>query len=252
MAAMQRVSVIGIVNVTPDSFSDGGRFLHPADALAQARYLVASGADALDIGAESTRPGFSPVDEAEELSRLLPALRAIVSALPGIPLSVDTTKPAVARAALALAPVAINDVSGLMAEGMLALARETRAPWVLMRPASVPPREMAAFFRRQLTSLDPPASQALALDPGIGFGTTREEDFRLLEEGVRSLSPFARPVWIGVSRKRVVKEFLRTNPGAGSLDEASSILAYRAVRAGATHVRVHDPAAFLAALGREA
>jgi dihydropteroate synthase len=247
IGGMQRAQVIGILNATPDSFSDGGLFLSPSAALAQARKLVADGASMLDIGAESTRPGFSPVDEQEELARLLPVLRAVVSAFPDLPVSVDTTKPAVARAALAIAPVTVNDVSGLTAPGMMDFARESRAPWVLMRPSSVPARELVPFFERQLSALDPPASQPVALDPGIGFGTTREEDFGLLEEGVRALVPFARPVWIGVSRKRVVREFWKTHPEIPSLDEASAVLALRAVAAGATHVRLHDPAAFRSA-----
>lgn len=248
---MQRAQVIGILNATPDSFSDGGLFLSPSGALAQARKLAASGAAGLDIGAESTRPGFAPVSEEEELSRLLPVLRAVVSALPDFPLSVDTTKPAVARAARGIAPVAVNDVSGLTAPGMMDFARASRAPWVLMRPSSVPARELVPFFEARLAALDPPASQPIALDPGVGFGTTREEDFWLLEEGVRALVPFARPIWIGVSRKRVAKEFRKTHPEIPSLDAASAVLARRAVAAGATHVRVHDPAAFRSAAAEE-
>lgn len=251
IGGMQRAQVIGILNATPDSFSDGGLFLSPSAALAQAKKLVADGADAFDIGAESTRPGFLPVDEEEELARLLPVLRAVVSELPEIPISVDTTKPAVARAALALAPVTVNDVSGLTAPGMMDFARESRAPWVLMRPSSVPARELVPFFERQLAALDPPTAQPVALDPGIGFGTSREEDFWLLEDGVRALRPFARPVWIGVSRKRVVKEFRSRHPDLPSLDAASAVLALRAVAAGATHVRVHDPAAFSSASAEE-
>lgn len=251
MGRMQRAQVIGILNATPDSFSDGGLFLSPSAALAQARKLVADGADMLDIGAESTRPGFSPVSEEEELARLLPVLRAVAAALPDLPISIDTTKPAVARAALSIAPVTVNDVSGLTAPGMLDFARETRAPWVLMRLSSVPARELVSFFRRQLAALDPPESQPVALDPGIGFGTTREEDFWLLEDGVRALLPFARPVWVGISRKRTAKVFWETRPDLSSLDAASALLALRAVAAGATHVRVHDPAAFLSAATEE-
>ncbi|MBQ7251772.1 MAG: dihydropteroate synthase [Kiritimatiellae bacterium] len=248
---MQRAQVIGILNATPDSFSDGGLFLSPSAALAQAQKLVADGADRLDLGAESTRPGFAPVDEGEERARLLPVLRAVAAALPEIPISVDTTKPAVARAALSLAPVTVNDVSGLTAPGMMDFARESRAPWVLMRPSSVPARDLVSFFARQLAALDPPGSQPVALDPGIGFGTTREEDFRLLEDGVRALLPFARPIWLGVSRKRVARVFRESLPAPASLDAASAVLALRGVAAGATHVRVHDPAAFLAVAAKE-
>jgi dihydropteroate synthase len=251
MGRMQRAQVIGILNATPDSFSDGGLFLSPSAALAQAKKLVADGADMLDLGAESTRPGFSPVGEKEERTRLLPVLRAVAAAFPDLPISVDTTKHAVARASLSIAPVTVNDVSGLTAPGMMDFARETRAPWVLMRPSSVPARELVSFFRRQLAALDPPESQPVALDPGIGFGTTREEDFWLLEEGVRALVPFVRPIWVGVSRKRVAKVFWATRPDLPSPDAASAVLALRALRAGATHVRVHDPAAFLAVAATE-
>lgn len=242
---MDAASLVGIINATPDSFSDGGRFLAPAAAAARARELEAAGAAFLDIGAESTRPGHMPVGEAEELRRLLPVLEAVRGAT-GLPLSVDTRKAGVMRAAIRAGAGIVNDVEGLRNPEMLEVARESGLPVILMRPAGVAPREMAAFFRRQLAALGEGAR--VMLDPGVGFGTTREEDRWLLEEGVPELAATGLPVLVGVSRKRIVRHLHPDLP----VEEASARVAVAAWRRGATHLRMHDFSAVKALLAREA
>ncbi len=246
--------VLGILNVTPDSFSDGGHFPDTDAAVAQALRLVEQGADLLDIGGESTRPGSQPVDLEEELSRVLPVVRRL-AALTRAPLSIDTSKAEVARQALEAGAHIINDITALQADpAMPEVVRSYGAGVILMHmqgtPATMQLRphyddvvaEVANFLEARLQvciDLGIAASQVV-LDPGIGFGKTVEHNLRLLAH-LEQLQRLGRPVCLGVSRKG----FLGTVLGrplhqrlAGSLAAAC----YALVRGTAQIVRVHDVA----------
>lgn len=243
--------VMGIVNVTPDSFSDGGRFLDPAAAVAHARELVAQGADILDIGGESSRPGATPVGEAEELRRVMPVLEALASEKM-VPLSIDTTKRGVARAALAAGAVMVNDIAASSPEaGMWRLVAETGAGYVCMhmqgRPQTMQERpqygdvvaEVGNYFAEQLRHLTAQGVKAeqVLFDPGIGFGKTPEHNLQLLGSlGV--LAHGQRPLVIGVSRKSFISA--ATGVVAGRRLPGSLAAAVWAVSQGVQLVRVHD------------
>lgn len=242
--------VMGIVNVTPDSFSDGGRYLDAAAAIAHGRALLAEGADILDVGGESTRPGAAPVAEAEELRRVLPVIRELAAA--GTVVSVDTMKPAVATAALAAGAVIVNDVAAARPDdAMLRAVAATGAGYVAMHMQGTPATmqrephygdvvaEVDGFFVGVLDRLAAAGGRAeqVALDPGIGFGKTAAHNLELLANLGR-FTRHRRPVLVGVSRK----SFLGHLTGAevkerlpGSL--ACSVLA---AAAGAAIFRTHD------------
>jgi dihydropteroate synthase len=213
----RRGVVMGIVNVTPDSFSDGGEFLNPEAASSHGLSLVAEGAEILDIGGESTRPGSEGVSAEEETRRVLPVIQALRRAT-DTPISIDTSKSSVARAALEAGADIINDVTGLRGDPqMMALAAESRAGVVVMHMQGTPRTMQAApsyndvvtevgeFFRHSIeravaSSLDP---MSIALDPGIGFGKTPAHNLALLA-GLKSFASLARPLLIGVSRKSLL------------------------------------------------
>ena len=244
--------LMGIVNVTPDSFSDGGRFVTPEAALAQARRLADEGADLLDIGAESTRPGHTPVPADEEWQRLAPVLPGIVAAFDGA-VSVDTSKAAVAERALAAGACIINDVWGLQRDPAIAdVAAAAGAAVVVMHnretadPALDIVADMEAFFDRSLAIAARAgiAERHLILDPGIGFGKTKAQNF----EALRAVPQLARrgwPVLIGVSRKSLWGALL----GADIADRLVPTLAANLATAttGARMFRVHDVAEHRAA-----
>lgn len=244
---------MGIVNVTPDSFSDGGRFLGHDAALAHARRLIAEGADILDIGGESTRPGAAPVSGAEELERVIPLIAAI-RADSAVPISIDTMKPAVARAAVAAGASIWNDVSALRgAPEAPAVAAELGCDVVLMHMLGEPrtmqdaPRyddvvaEVEAFLlaRIEAALAAGVARERIWLDPGIGFGKTLEHNLALL----RALPRFAAlgfPVLLGASRKRFIAAIDPTATDAGDRLGGSLAVALHGARAGVAAVRVHD------------
>jgi dihydropteroate synthase len=247
-------AVMGVLNVTPDSFSDGGRFADPALALAQARRMLAEGADILDVGAESTRPydGAKPVDEEEEIARLKPVLREVVAL--GAPVSIDTMKANVARFALDAGAAMLNDVWGLQRDPLMArVAADARVPIVIMHNrATVDPAldivsDMAAFFTR---SLDLAAKAGIAadmivLDPGIGFGKTPQQSMSALAR-LGELKVFGCPLLVGASRKRFISSVVASEPGerlGGSL--AAHVIA---AQNGARIVRAHDVAPTVQAL----
>ena len=233
--------LMGILNLTPDSFSDGGRFLDPAAALDQALRLEADGAQILDIGAESTRPGHAPVPEAEELRRLLPVLDRLAGKLK-IPISIDTRKAAVARAAVARGAAILNDVAALSLPGMADFARAGDFPLILMHGVAhtlpeddaTPSATLAAWFAARLAELglDP---ARLVLDPGIGFGTTRPQDAAILEN-LAPLAALGYPLLVGLSRKRIVRTL---HPDADR-DLASAQMALAAWQNGAAILRLHE------------
>jgi dihydropteroate synthase len=226
---------IGILNLTPDSFSDGGRFMEPAPALAQARALLKAGARVLDLGAESTRPGAAPIDADTEWARLEPVLRALAEALPGTPLSLDTRRAEVAARGLKAGAAIINDVTGFSDPDLLDLARVSACGLIAMRsrrhglgfhmpPYDDPaPRDAAAAMaelmkiRGRLREAGIQDHRAL-LDPGFGFGTTYLEDLALWEALPllpASLGWPADRICVGVSRKRFLAIRAAT-PGLGA------------------------------------
>ena len=237
--------VMGVLNITPDSFSDGGDFLDPARALAQAEQLIADGADILDIGAESTRPyGATPVSADEEIARLAPILPALVRL--GVPVSIDTMKAGVAAWAFDQGAAIANDVWGLHRDPAMAkLAAERGVPIVVMhnRDAADPAidimQDIAAFFERSLTiAAKAGLPQAhIVLDPGIGFGKTPEQSMIALAR-LGELAQFGRPILVGASRKRFIASVSPSEPRqriGGSL--AAHLLA---VQNGARIIRAHD------------
>jgi len=266
--------VMGIVNVTPDSFSDGGKFFSPAKAVAHALELVAQGAEILDIGGESTRPGAEPVSEAEELRRVIPVIRILAKILnkPGrdalprvradrqvsptkaILISIDTMKPAVARAALQAGASIVNDVAASRSDGaMWKVVAEFRAGYICMHAQGGPQtmqknpayqnvvRDVGEFFRERLGQLNAVgvSSDQVVFDPGIGFGKTLEDNLQLLAN-LRRFTKLRRPLLLGVSRKSFIGKLLGAN-----LNErlpASLACATLAVADGVQIIRAHDVA----------
>lgn len=249
----ERTFVMGILNVTPDSFSGDG-LLTAADhtdpverAVAQARQMVAEGADLLDIGGESSRPGHEPVDAATEIERIVPVIAAVAAALPNTPISVDTTKPAVAEAALAAGAHLLNDVWGGSADGgaMAVVAAAQRVPLILMHNRSEAryERPVAAEVLEDLTRAVERAVAAgvpevdLIVDPGIGFGKTADHNVELLRD-LRQLRALGRPVLLGTSRKSTLGRIL--DLPADQRLEATLATTALGIAAGVDIVRVHD------------
>ena len=234
--------LMGILNLTPDSFSDGGKYTDPAAAEEQAHKLVADGAHILDIGAESTRPGHDPVSAQEEIRRLLPVLDRLAAGNFKTPISIDTRKAEVARAAFDHGAHILNDVAGLTAPGMAAFAREGGFPVVLMHGVARvlaeddarPSETIAAWLAARIAELGL-APERIVVDPGIGFGTTRPQDAAILDH-LAPIVALGFPVLIGLSRKRIVRTLHPdTDP-----DLASAQLSCTAWRNGATILRLHN------------
>jgi dihydropteroate synthase len=254
LLAQGRPVVMGVLNVTPDSFSDGGRFLDPGKAIAQAERMIAEGADIIDIGAESTRPygGMQPVSAEDEMARLEPIFGKVVAL--GVPVSIDSIKAKVAAWALDQGAVMLNDVWGLQHDdGLAALAAERQAPVVIMHnrdkadPAIDILADIDAFFRRSLAIAERAgvARERIVLDPGIGFGKTPEQSMAAIAQLARFKS-FGQPLLVGASRKRFISAVTPAQPDqrlGGSL--AAHLLA---VENGAAIVRVHDVAETVQAL----
>jgi dihydropteroate synthase len=240
-----RCLVMGVVNVTPDSFSDGGRWSEPEHAVAHGKELLAEGADLLDVGGESTRPGHAPVDAEEELRRVIPVVRAVRDALPDMPLTIDTTKHPVAKAALDAGADAINDVWGVSEDDALSrLAAERRVPIVLMHNRAEPryndlmPEILADLQRaidRAIVAGVPAA--AILVDPGFGFGKTPDQNLALLGE-LGSLRLLGRPIVLGTSRKSTLGKVLDLPPEERV--EATIATTALGIAAGVDVVRVHD------------
>jgi dihydropteroate synthase len=250
--SLERPLVVGILNVTPDSFSDGGRWADPAAALEHARRMVDEGADLLDLGGESTRPGAAAVSADEEAGRVLPVLRAIRAAL-GVPVSVDTRKSAVARAALAEGAHAINDVSALGDPAMAAAVAETDAGLVLMHMRGTPEtmqtrvdyhdvaEEVAAELAPALVRAVEAGigAERIVVDPGIGFAKTGEQNLELIARlGVLG-ERLGRPVLLGPSRKAFVGALLGGVPAA-ERDAGSVGACVAGLARGARIFRVHE------------
>jgi dihydropteroate synthase len=248
---LQFPAVMGIVNVTPDSFSDGGRFFAAGDALEQALTLVREGASIVDIGGESTRPGSELVSADEELRRVIPVVEALADRV-GVPISVDTMKAEVARRALAAGATLLNDVSALRFDDEMAgVVAESGAPVCLMHMQGMPktmqddPRyddvvdEVIAFLEERMAFALARGvrEEQIMVDPGIGFGKTVAHNLALLD-GLDRFAALGRPVLLGASRKRFLGAILGAEPSGRTVGTvATTVIGYLA---GAHVFRVHD------------
>ena len=254
---LEQTRLMGVLNLTPDSFSDGGLYTKPENALARARAMVVEGADILDLGAESTRPGAPLVSATEEKRRLLPVLEAVLDL--GVPVSVDTRKPEVAREALALGAQILNDVGGLRERAMLELAVRYGVAVVIMHMPPVEPAymqdhtcyhdlvaEVIAFLKQQVEAALAAGVRQVVLDPGIGFGKTIEQNLVLIGNLDR-IATLGHPVLLGASRKKSIGILSGVEKPAGRV--MGSVAAHLfGVSRGARILRVHDVKAHREAL----
>ena len=247
---LSRTAIMGILNVTPDSFSDGGIFLARDAAVAHALAMVEEGADIIDVGGESTRPGAQAVSVQDELDRVIPVIEAIARAVP-VPVSIDTSKPEVMRAAVAAGAGLINDVRALRATGAVETAAALEVPVCLMHMQGEPRSmqhhpvytdvagEVRDFLQGRIEACVAAGipRQRLVIDPGFGFGKTVEHNLELLRR-LGELRALGAPILAGLSRKSMIGALLGL-PVAQRL-QASVALALIAVQNGATILRVHD------------
>ena len=254
---LRQPRVMGVLNVTPDSFSDGGQHAQLETALTHARALLAQGADFIDVGGESTRPGAVEVSEQEELDRTIPVIERLAAEI-AVPISIDTQKPAVMRAAVAAGASLINDVAALRAEGALAAAADLNVPVCLMHMQGAPRTmqqtphyvdvvsEVADFLQARAAACVESGipHEHILLDPGFGFGKTLDHNVTLMQ-GLPQLTELGYPLLIGVSRKSMIGML------AGSVEEPVAVeqrlagsvaAALFAVTQGAAILRVHDVA----------
>jgi dihydropteroate synthase len=246
---MSRPLVMGIVNVTPDSFSDGGRHLLRDTAIAHARQLIADGADILDIGGESTRPGAAAVSVQQELARVLPVIEGLREA--GVPLSIDTFKAEVMREAIAAGVHMVNDINALLQPEALAAVVASDVAVCLMHKQGQPQtmqtaphyvdveREVLDFLRARVTAVQAAgiAKQRIVVDPGFGFGKTLQHNLALLQN-LQNFCALEVPLLVGLSRKSMLG--MLTGQDVGQRCAASVSAAILAVQRGASIVRVHD------------
>lgn len=253
-----RSSVMGILNVTPDSFSDGGDFLNFNTAIAHAEAMVADGADIVDVGGESTRPGAEAVSLQEELDRVIPLIERISTQL-AVAVSVDTSKPEVMRAAVAAGAVLVNDVFALRREGALEAVADLNVAVCLMHMQGQPqsmqaapeyrelPREIIEFLAGRIAACTAAgiATENIVVDPGFGFGKNDEHNLQILAN-LEQLQELQRPLLVGLSRKRTLGNLI--GKAADQRVFAGVAAAVIAVRGGANIVRTHDVAATVDAL----
>lgn len=247
----ERTLVMGVLNVTPDSFSDGGHFLDPDAAVAHGLQLVEDGADIVDVGGESTRPHAEPISPDEERARVIPVIERLAAAHPGLAISIDTRKPEVAEAALAAGACIVNDVSGGRSEGMFEVVRQADAGMVLMHMLGDPKtmqdnphyEDVVAEVHEYLNGRIEAAEwagirpEALAIDPGIGFGKNLEHNLALIRR-IDALRDLGRPILVGPSRKRFIGAILDL-PEDQRVEGTAGAVAWLIGR-GANIVRVHD------------
>jgi dihydropteroate synthase len=251
-----RPLIVGVLNVTPDSFSDGGSFFKKADAVGRALRMEDEGADIVDVGGESSRPFSKPVSPKEELRRVIPVIEAIRKKS-RIPISVDSRKPEVARAAVFSGADMLNDITGFTAPGMAELAAELKKPVVIMHMKGTPQtmqkaprykdvtREVTAFLKRRAKKLESMGVRRIIVDPGIGFGKTVRHNVELLRN-IGGISALGYPVMVGASRK----SFIGKITGSGPDDRLGGSLSAHlwSVMQGAALIRVHDVSAHRQAL----
>jgi dihydropteroate synthase len=247
---LSRPRVMGIVNVTPDSFSDGGRFAAADAAIAHGLQLVEQGADILDVGGESTRPGAIPVSLEEELKRILPVIEGLAGKA-GVPISIDTYKPEVMHAAVAAGADIVNDINALQAPGALEIVAQTEVGVCLMHMQGTPQTmqtdpwyhdvvdEVAEFLRGRMAAAQTQgiAAERMVLDPGFGFGKRSMHNIALLRE-LETLCALGRPLLVGLSRKSVLGQIVGADVDARL--HASLSAAVIAAMKGARILRVHD------------
>ena len=247
----ERTLVMGILNVTPDSFSDGGRFLDRATAVTHATLMVDDGADILDVGGESTRPGSTPVSADEELERVHPVIERLAELHPGVPISIDTRKAGVAAEALDAGATIVNDVSGGADPGMFDVVRDREAAVVLMHMRGDPTTmqeaphyddvvgEVHEYLRQRIEAAELAGIDAerIAIDPGIGFGKDLDHNLELMH-GVDALLDLGRPVMVGPSRKKFIGTILDL-PQEERVEGTVGAVVWMVAR-GAHLVRVHD------------
>ena len=249
----KKTYIMGIINCTPDSFYDGGRNLALKSALASARYMIESGADIIDVGGESTRPGAEPVPAHEEINRTIPFIRELKSEFPDVRISIDTVKAAVASRAFEAGAAMLNDISGLLADPeMKKVAAESGAPVCIMHIRGTPKNmqnnptypgdvcyEINSFFRERIAAaLEAGVSRSqIVLDPGIGFGKTVEHNLEILSR-LREFRAHGLPLLVGASRKSFIGKALSLQPHDRL--EGSLAAAVLAVSGGADILRVHD------------
>lgn len=252
---LSRPQVMGIVNVTPDSFSDGGKFLDPSAAEAQAVALVQAGADLIDVGGQSTRPGAKPVSEEEELERVLPVIERLRKAIPATPLSIDTSRLSVAKAALAAGASLVNDITGLQDAALLAEAVKAKAGACAMHMQGTPETmqqapsyadvvgEVLDFLEAALKRAEAAGLRRhqVLVDPGIGFGKTADHNVYLLRR-LGELRLLGAPILVGTSRKAFLGALTGGKPPAERVTASAASAAIAAVLHGADLVRVHDVA----------
>lgn len=250
----KRPLVMGILNVTPDSFSDGGRFHHLDQAIAQAELMIEEGADIIDIGGESSRPGFAPVSFEDEMARVKPVLQRLLK-YSTVPLSIDTTKASVAKMALEEGASLINDIWGFQKDpNMAKVAADTKAGVILMHNRATSDEtvsildDVTSFFERSLDIAKQAgvADQAIMLDPGIGFGKTYRQNLQVMA-GLKALQRVGFPLLLGVSRKSVIGVTLgESRPEERLFGTLAANLA--GVFQGVAAIRVHDVKAHVEAL----
>jgi len=243
---------MGILNVTPDSFSDGGAFTTEAAVRRQLERMIASGADCIDVGGESTRPFAEPVPEQEELRRVIPAIQAVRALSATIPVSIDTTKSVVAREALAAGATMVNDISALRHDpAMIRVVREYEGPVIIMHMQGTPgdmqldPRygdvvgEICAFFEERTGWMQKQgvAAERIIIDPGIGFGKTLEHNLAILRN-IATLKQLGFPVLIGHSRKSFLEKLLQVP--MQERDCPSAVVSAFCARRDVDFLRVHD------------
>ena len=248
-----RVHIMGVLNVTPDSFSDGGRYVDPDAAVAHALSMVEQGADVLDIGAESSQPGAVPIDEEEERRRLIPVVRAVCRRTT-VPVSVDTTKASIAQEALDVGAALINDISALRFDARMGdVVAKSGAGLILMHMQGTPQtmqraaqytdvvEEVRQFLKARLEAAREAGIQTerILLDPGIGFGKNCQHNVVLLDR-LDAFHTLGRPLVIGVSRKAFIGKILGRPVGERLMGTAGAVAV--AVMKGARMVRVHDVA----------
>lgn len=247
---LSRAAIMGILNITPDSFSDGGAFIRPDNAIVHAIRMVEEGADVIDVGGESTRPGAQPVSVKEEMNRVVPVIKALQEQI-RVPISIDTSKPEVMRAAVAAGAGFINDVRALREEGALAMAADLGVPVCLMHMQGEPrtmqtnPRyenvvsDVREFLRRRIEAAVRAgiARDKIIVDPGFGFGKSVDHNLELLRN-LQAFKELEAPILVGLSRKAVIGKSL--NLPVDRRVYASVALALTAVRNGASIVRAHD------------
>ena len=245
----KRTLIVGILNITPDSFSDGGLFFDKEKAIAHAKEMIQEGADIIDIGGESTKPGSDPVSEEEELKRVKPIIERLRKET-AVPVSIDTYKPRVAEECLKLGVRIVNDVTGLRNEEMIKVVARYKAPVVIMHMKGEPKsmqenptytdvvQEIKEFFEERIQAAREAGIQDIILDPGIGFGKTVEHNLQILKR-LGEFKELGYPILVGTSRKSFIGKLNDGVPVEQRLEGSLASMVI-AIMSGATMVRVHD------------